>query len=261
MWTAGVWAALVLSGGIGVTLGLVGGGGSIITVPVLVYVAGLPVREAVALSLAVVGATAAVGAVVQARQGNVHPKAALLYGGAGVVGAALGARLTPLVPPPVLMTVFAALMIWVGLRMARGGPEGEVSRKAECVAWKCLLAGFGVGVVTGFLGVGGGFLIVPALLRFAKMPMAPAVGTSLAVIAANSLSGFAAHAGELSAGAGALAAALTAASVAGIFVGMALGKRMKPGGLKKAFGGLSLAVAGYLIVMNVRPLLALITGG
>lgn len=261
MWTVGVWAAVVLSGAIGLSLGLIGGGGSIITVPVLVYVAGLPVREAVALSLAVVGTTAAVGAVFQARQGNVHGKAALFYGSAGIVGAALGARLTPLVPAPVLLTLFAALMIWVGLRMMRrGDPTDDLppQQRAECFPWKCALAGLVIGTLTGFLGVGGGFLIVPALLRFAKMRMPLAIGTSLVIIAVNSAAGFAAHVSDVKSGM-VLALTLTAAAIAGLFAGMGLGRRMRPEGLKNAFGGLSLAVAAYLIVMNLRPLWALVT--
>lgn len=257
MWTVGVWAAVALSGGIGLSLGLIGGGGSIITVPVLVYVAGLPVPEAVALSLAVVGTTAAVGAVFQARAGRVHPKAALLYGGMGMVGAALGAQLTPLVPAPVLLTLFALLMVWVGLRMVRGKPENELSEKAECVTWKCALAGLVIGVLTGFLGVGGGFLIVPALMRFAKMPMPLAIGTSLVIIAVNSLAGFVAHLSDVQSGIS-LALALTTAAIAGLFAGMALGKRMQPQGWKTVFVGISLGVAAYLMVMNARPLWALI---
>jgi len=259
MWTAGVWAAVVLSGAIGLSLGLIGGGGSIITVPVLIYVAGLPVREAVALSLAVVGTTAAVGAIFQARDGNVHGKAAFLYGGTGMVGAAIGARLTPLVPAPVLLTLFAALMIWVGLRMARGrSEEGDLPQRAECVAWKCALAGLVIGTLTGFLGVGGGFLIVPALLRFAKMRMPLAIGTSLVIIAVNSAAGFAAHLSDVQSGMS-LVLAFTAAALVGLFAGMRLGKRMKPQRLKTVFGAVSLAVAAYLIAMNLGPLWALMT--
>lgn len=257
MWTVGIGAAIGLSSAIGLSLGLIGGGGSIITVPVLVYVAGLPVPEAVALSLAVVGTTAGVGAVFQARDKKVHWKAAALYGGMGMVGAAFGARLTPLVPAPVLLTLFAGLMIWVGLRMVRGKSEKELSEKAECVTWKCALAGLVIGVLTGFLGVGGGFLIVPALMRFAKMPMPLAIGTSLVIIAANSLAGFVAHLSDVQSGIS-LALALTAAAIAGLFAGMALGKRMQPQGLKTIFGGISLGVAAYLLVMNARPLWALI---
>lgn len=171
MWTAGVWAALALSSLIGLSLGLVGGGGSIVTMPILVYVAGLPPREAIALSLPIVGATAALGAVLQARSSNIHAKAAAVYGGTGMAGAVLGARLTPLVPPPVLMLLFAALMVAVGLRMVRGRDEAEMPHKVECNFGKCALAGLGLGIMTGFLGVGGGFLLVPALLRFTHMPM------------------------------------------------------------------------------------------
>ena len=262
-WPPGIWAALVLSGAIGLSLGLIGGGGSIITVPVLVYVAGLPVREAVALSLAVVGTTAAVGAVFQARDANVHTKAALLYGGPGIVGAALGARLTPLVPAPVLLTLFAVLMVWVGLRMMRPqatAPE-YLSARAECNPTKCVAAGLVIGIVTGFLGVGGGFLIVPALLRFTRMPMAQAIGTSLVIIAVNSFAGLAAHVADVQNGMGGLAVAFTVAAIAGLFAGMRLGKRMRPQGLKAVFGALSLAVAAYLVLMNAGPLWALVTHG
>lgn len=258
MWTPGLIAALALSGAIGLSLGLVGGGGSIITVPVLVYVAGLPLPQAVALSLAIVGATAAVGSAVQVRQGAAHLKAAAVFGGTGMMGAVGGAKLTPLVPGPVLMAVFAALMIAVGLRMVRGTDEADEPEHAECHFWKCGLVGLVLGILTGFLGVGGGFLIVPALLRFAKLPMRQAVGTSLLIIAANSASGFLAHLGEMR-GALGLAAAFIAVAVAGMFGGLRLARRMQPAGLKVAFGGLSLAVAVYLIVMNAGPLMELIT--
>jgi uncharacterized membrane protein YfcA len=260
MWTIGAWAALVLSAGIGLSLGLVGGGGSIITVPVLVYVAGIPVKEAVALSLAIVGATAAVGAVTKAREGRVDPRAAALFGITGMVGAVLGAQLTPLVPPAVLLVLFALLMVAVGVRMIRGQSEAEAPERAECHVGKCGLAGLGVGVLTGFLGVGGGFLIVPALLRFARMPMHRAVGTSLAVIAANAASGFAAHRGELGGGLE-LAAAFTAAAVAGVLFGSTLGRRMKASELKTAFGGVALAVAAYLLAVNIGPLVGLVAHG
>jgi uncharacterized membrane protein YfcA len=133
----------------------------------------------------------------------------------------------------------------------------EQPERAECHLGKCILSGLGVGVLTGFLGVGGGFLIVPALLRFARLPMRRAVGTSLAIIAVNSLSGFLAHLGDLS-GRTLLAVGFTAAAVAGVLVGTALGRRMHPAGLKTAFGGLALAVAAYLIMMNAAPLMALV---
>ena len=257
MWTAGVWTALVLSSLIGLSLGLVGGGGSIVTVPILVYVAGLPPREAIALSLPIVGATAALGAILQARSGNVHAKAAAIYGVMGMMGAVGGARLTALVPPSVLMMLFAALMVVVGWRMARGRDETETPQKVECNFPKCALTGLGLGVMTGFLGVGGGFLLVPALLRFTHMPMRQAVGTSLAIIAANSAAGFLAHLGDVRDGLP-LALAFTIAAIAGLGVGTWLSRHLKPAGLKTAFGGLSLAVAAYLIAMNIQPLMKLV---
>jgi uncharacterized membrane protein YfcA len=257
MWTTGVWAAIVLSAGIGLSLGLVGGGGSIVTVPILVYVAGLAPRAAIALSLPIVGATAALGAIFQARRGNVHPKAAAIYGATGMAGAVSGARLTALVPPPVLMVLFAGLMIVVGLRMVQGRDEPEMPHKVECNWKKCAVAGLGLGIMTGFLGVGGGFLLVPALLRFTHMPMRQAVGTSLAIIAANSAAGFLAHMAQLQ-GQLPLALSFTCAAVIGLMVGTLLSRRIKPACLKTAFGGLSLAVAAYLIAMNVQPLIKLI---
>ncbi|MGV3721775.1 MAG: sulfite exporter TauE/SafE family protein [Actinomycetota bacterium] len=259
MWTAGVYAALVLSAGVGLSLGLVGGGGSIVTVPILVYVAGLPAREAVALSLAVVGATAAVGAVAQWRGGNIHLKAALVFGLTGMLGAPFGARLTPLVPPPVLMLLFAALMIVVGLRMVRRDTEADAEPCPECQPLKCGLAGLGVGVLTGFLGVGGGFLIVPALLRFARTPMKLAVGTSMLIITASSLSGFVAHLEDFN-GRMDLAAAFIGVALLGLAAGTVLARRMRPAGLKRVFGGVALSVAAYLVAMNVGPLVQLNSG-
>lgn len=259
MWTAGVVAALVLSGVVGLSLGLVGGGGSIVTVPILVYVAGLSPRQAVALSLAIVGATAAVGALLNLRSGNTDLRAAAVFGVTGMVGALLGAPLTRLVPEPVLMLVFAVLMVVVGQRMLRRGEEPPAGADLQCQPARCAAAGFGVGVVTGFLGVGGGFLIVPALLRFARAPMRKAVGTSLLIIALNSASGFAAHLAEAR-GLLPLALSFTAVALVGMVAGTALSKRMQPQSLKAAFGGLALLVAAYLVVMNIRPLLGLWLG-
>jgi uncharacterized membrane protein YfcA len=257
MWTAGVWAALLLSAGVGLTLGLVGGGGSIVTVPVLVYVAGLSPEQAVALSLGIVGATAAVGAVLQYRAGNAELKPALVFGLTGMVGALLGAPLTRLLPGPVLLLLFAALMIGVGLRTLRTRGQGEREEGSECHPVRCAVAGLGVGVLTGFLGVGGGFLIVPALARFARTPMRKAVGTSLIIIAANSAAGFAAHLDDVGRN-GPLAVAFTLSALVGLVGGTALGRRMHPKGLRTVFAGLVLTLAAYLVVMNAGPAIGLL---
>jgi len=258
MWTIGMAAAVVLSAGIGLSLGLVGGGGSIVTVPILVYVAGLTPREAVALSLPIVGATAAAAALLQYRAGNTDLRAASLFAITGMVGAVLGAPLTGLLPGPALMLIFAALMLAVGARMLRVRTEEEPQSAGECSPLRCGIVGLGVGVLTGFLGVGGGFLIVPALLRFARLPMRKAVGTSLLIIAANSASGFLAHLGEIGRH-GPMAVAFTASALVGMVAGTVLGRRMHPAGLKAAFAGLALAVAAYLVVMNARPVLDLLS--
>lgn len=255
----GIPVALALCSLIGLSLGLVGGGGSTITLPVLVYVAGLTPHQAVAVSLAIVGGTSLVGAVAQVRQRNVDLRAGLLFAVAGMVGALAGAPLTRLAPGPVLMTIFAALMLGVGARMLQTRQEVEPPPGQQCRPVVCAAAGLGVGVLTGFLGMGGGFLIVPALLRFGRLPMRQAAGTSLVVIAANSAAGLAGHAGQVLAG-GWLTAAFTGMAVAGLFGGLALARRMHPTGLKSAFAGLAIAVGAWLLVVNFRPLLGLIEG-
>jgi len=258
MWTTGQAAAVALSGGIGLSLGLVGGGGSIVTVPLLVYVAGLAPREAVAVSLPIVGGVAAVGAALQWRAGNTDARAAAIFAATGMVGALLGAPLTRFVPGPMLLLLFALLMIAVAARMLRTAGDEEPP-EAPCRPDRCAAAGLGVGLLTGFLGVGGGFLIVPALLRFAGLPMRRAVGTSLLVIAANAAAGAAGHFGEIGRHAPLVLACLAAALV-GLGGGLALGRRMAPRGLRAAFAGLALAVAAYLILANAGPLWDLAAG-
>ncbi|MCW1926041.1 sulfite exporter TauE/SafE family protein [Luteolibacter arcticus] len=177
---------------IGLSLGLTGAGGSVITLPVLVYLAGVPPREAVGLSLLVVGAAAAAGAVQCWRAGDLHARAASMFALSGMAGAWFGAKFTRLVAPEFLMVVFAVLMLAVAARMLFSRDE-DATLPPECRPWRCLGIGGGTGIMTGFLGVGGGFLLVPALIKFARLPLRMATGTSLAVIAFNSAAGFAAH--------------------------------------------------------------------
>jgi uncharacterized membrane protein YfcA len=189
--------ALALLGaiGIGLSLGLTGAGGSILTLPVLVYLDGIPPREAVGLSLLIVGTAAAVGAWQRARAGEVHLKAAGMFVISGMVGAVLGSRITPLLSPAALMLSFASLMVVVALKMLLAGNTAP-QPAPECKPARCLLAGGAVGVLTGFLGVGGGFLLMPALVKFARLPIRTATGTSLAIIACNSAAGFVSHLGD-----------------------------------------------------------------
>jgi uncharacterized membrane protein YfcA len=150
--------ALALLGavGIGLVLGLTGAGGSILTLPVLVYLAGIEPREAVSLSLIIVGAAALAGAWQRARVGEVYYKAVLMFAVSGMLGATLGAKLTHFVSPNALMLAFAGVMIALGVRMMLMR-RPSVQPGIECHPMRCLMAGAGVGVLTGFLGVGGDF--------------------------------------------------------------------------------------------------------
>ncbi len=237
---------------IGVLLGLIGGGGSILTVPILVYVLGEGVHEATAISLVIVGATALFGAIPHARAGRVAGATALLFGGAGIAGAFVGTALNRLVSGPVLLLLFGILMLVVAAQMVFGrkptesletGPEQTGFR------WPVLAAGLTVGVMTGFFGVGGGFLIVPALVLVLGFPMRLAVGTSLVIITINSGAGVAAHLGS-----GGVDLPLAVLFIIGGVLGSALGGRaagrINEAQLSRGFAALVVLVGLYLIVQN-----------
>ena len=230
---------------IGLSLGLTGAGGSIITLPVLVYLADVAPKEAVGLSLFIVGVAALVGALQRIRGGGIHPKAALMFALSGMVGAAGGARLTPLVSGRVLMVIFAMLMLVVAVNMLIGKND-ELSPAAECKPLRCLLAGLAVGVLTGFIGVGGGFLLVPALVKFAKLPLRQATGTSLAIIAFNSASGFLGHFGEAPPR-WPLAFLFAGIAAAGVLAGASLAKRMPVARLRQGFAVMVIATGAFVL--------------
>jgi uncharacterized membrane protein YfcA len=230
---------------IGLSLGLTGAGGSIITLPVLVYLAGLPPKEAVGLSLFVVGAAALVGAMQRFRSGEVQLKAVLMFALSGMVGATGGAQLTPLVSAKMLMIIFALLMLIVALHMLMG-PKVENTSKAECRPARCLLAGLGVGVLTGFIGVGGGFLLMPALVKFAKLPLRVATGTSLAVISFNSAAGFVSHFGEAPPR-WTLAFVFAGIAVAGVLLGSNFAKRLPISRLRQGFAIMVIVTGSFVL--------------
>jgi hypothetical protein len=238
---------------IGVSLGLLGSGGSIVTLPVLVYVAGVPTHQAVPMSLVIVGVTAGAGSVLLGRRHGIDGRAAAAFALTGSAGAFLGAHLTALVAPEVLLLCFAGIMIAAGTGLlARPSGTGRVSAS---VLPRCLAAGTGVGFLTGFLGVGGGFLIVPALLLFAGLDMKRAVPTSLVVIACNAAGGLA---GQVRAvpidwpvTAGFLAAALL-----GMAGGAAVAGRVVAATLQRVFAwsivGLGAAIAAWNAAVLTR---------
>jgi uncharacterized membrane protein YfcA len=236
---------------IGVALGLLGGGGSIITVPVLVYAASIEAQTAVTMALAIVGVTSLVGSAFKARSGLVHKNAAFLFSATGIVGALLGAQLTPLVAPKILLVLFAILMIATAAGMLRKRNGKDLAPSAQCRPWRCASAGLGVGAITGFLGVGGGFLIVPAMVHFGKVPLKMAIGTSLVVIAFNSLAGFA---GQLrhSTINWATTGGIIVMALIGMRVGFVLTPRVPRERLSQLFGWSVIAVGVFVLVNNLR---------
>jgi len=180
-------AAMLLAVLVGLSLGALGSGGSIITIPVLVYVAGVPAEDAIGMSLVIVGATSLIGAFLHVKRGNVAFKPGLIFAATGMVGAYIGSSGTQMLSRRSLMLIFASIMIVVGVRMWRSAAAKTGS--GDFSVPRCLAVGFGVGLLTGFLGIGGGFLIVPALVLFAGLDSRLAAGTSLAVIALNSTTG------------------------------------------------------------------------
>ncbi|MGA7615100.1 MAG: sulfite exporter TauE/SafE family protein [Thermoanaerobaculia bacterium] len=241
----------ILAALVGVSLGLLGGGGSIITVPLLVYVLGVEPHASVGMSLAVVGITSLIGAIVHFRRGTVDGRTGALFAGSGMVAAYFGSRLTRLFSDQGLMLTFAGLMIVIGVLMLfrRGTADTEETTKKSS-AWKALLAGVGVGVLTGALGVGGGFLIVPALVFFGGLGMRQAVGTSLVVIAINCAAGFAGHFGAEGLDLG-ITALVAGPAAAGTIVGARLANTISPSSLRKSFAVFVILVAFYLIWKNV----------
>lgn len=246
---------LTLGFGIGGSLGLLGGGGSILTVPALVYLLGLSPQVAVTTSLAIVGTNSALGAFFHRSQGTLNWRVALIFGGTGMVVSYLSAGLSKQVSPTALMIAFALLMLAVGTLLMRQKPARF---NPDCTdnlkVWKVFAGGAGVGLVTGILGVGGGFLIVPALVMLVRMPIHQAVGTSLVVIAMNSLAGFMGHLSGITLDVP-LIVIFIAAGVAGTFAGARLGKRLDAARLRKAFALLVIALALFLLYDNLRQLL------
>ena len=236
---------------IGVFLGLLGGGGSILTVPVLHYVLGYGVKDAIPMSLVVVGLTSGFGAINHARVGTVRWRTALGFGPPAIVGAILGAELGLRVEATTQLTVFAVVMLLAAVSMLRGG-AGEKARPAGARHPLPLitLVGALVGVLTGFVGVGGGFLYVPALALLAGLAMKEAIGTSLVLILLSCAAGLVRYWGHLQFDWRAIALFSGLA-----FVGVAVGSRLVPylsqRALKKGFAFFLLAM-GAVVLLSGR---------
>jgi uncharacterized membrane protein YfcA len=248
---------------IGVSLGLIGGGGSILTVPVLVYLFNVEPVMATAYSLFIVGLTSAVGSMNFFQQGLVNVKTAIIFGIPSIAAVYLTrAFIIPAIPSEIftlgefevtksilLMVLFAVLMIAASYSMIKkdNKADGEEAKKQEFNYPLILLEGAVVGVLTGLVGAGGGFLIIPALVVLSKLPMKEAVGTSLAIIAAKSLLGFTGDLGKTEID-WMFLLLVSIFAIVGIFVGSSLSKKIDGKKLKPAFGWFVLVMGIYIIL-------------
>ena len=243
---------------IGLSLGLLGGGGSTLTVPVFVYVLGFAPKDAIAMSLPVVGVTSLVGAASHWRSGNVQVRTALLFGVVAMAGSYLAARfLAPLMSGALQLALLAIVMLAAAISMFRSaGRKPKVSEEAPRPLALPLLGGVAllVGAMTGIVGIGGGFLIVPALVLLARVPMKEAVGTSLLVIAMNTTSGYVGYAGRTTMAWGFLAG-FTLVAIAGILAGARLVQYVSQSQLKRAFAVFLIAIGAFVLIQNRHALI------
>jgi uncharacterized protein len=251
---------------IGISLGLIGGGGSILTVPVLVYLFGVSPVLATAYSLFIVGATSLFGALPKYKSGEVNVKTAFIFGLPSIAAVYITrAFIVPAIPNTVfnigeftvsksllMMLLLAVLMVFASVSMISNNKSSgiEPTGQQQFNYPMILLEGAVVGMLTGLVGAGGGFLIIPALVLFSKLPMKQAVGTSLLIIAAKSLIGFTGDLGKAAMD-WKLLLTVTALAIAGIFIGNRLSKKISADSLKKGFGWFVLIMGIYIIIKEL----------
>lgn len=254
---------VILSGAItGIVLGLFGSGGSIIAMPALMYLLNVEAKSAIAMSMGIVAVTATISGWDNWRRGNVDLKVAAMFGLFGVIGTYGGARLGVYTPVQVQLTLFALVMYaaaWKMLQIKKqpvsqlataGGPPLSEDEAISAHMGHIAAHGVGVGVLTGLVGVGGGFLIVPALVLLSGIPMKIAIGTSLVIVAAKSYSGFAGYVAAVPVDWTTMAS-FTAVTVAGSFVGTRVAHRFSQETLKRSFGVFLVFVASYILLKSV----------
>ncbi|MFE2297208.1 sulfite exporter TauE/SafE family protein [Streptomyces sp. NPDC059445] len=238
--------ALLAGGVTGLALGALGGGGSVLTVPALIYLLGFTPSAATTASLVIVTLTSATALSAHAREGTVRWRAGALFALAGLIPAALGGAVSGLLPPAVLTGAFALIAGLAAWRMLR--PSAEVAGSTPAGTGRITGTGAGLGAVTGVLGVGGGFLAVPALVNVVGLRMRAAVGTSLLVITANSLAALLARAGTAHSVDWAVVAPFAGAAVLGAWDGKRLAARLSGGTLQRIFAWALLAVAALMFL-------------
>ena len=239
---------------VGLSLGMLGGGGSILTVPIFVYVLGFDPKLAIAMSLPVVGGASLIGAMSHWKAGNVRLSTAAIFGVIAMAGAYAGARLAAFVSARFQLVLLAVVMIAAAVSMFRSARRDRLAE--EPPAHRPMSLGLlvpvalSVGLLTGVVGIGGGFLIVPALVVLARVPMSQAVGTSLLVIAMNSLSGFAGYLGMVSLPWRFMLIFMAIAAV-GILVGTRLVRYVSQSALKQGFSIFLILVGAFILFNNL----------
>ena len=244
----------------GMLLGIFGSGGSIITMPALLYLLNVEPKAAIAMSLGIVAITATITAMQHWRHGNVNLRITAIFGLFGVAGTYAGALLGVITPVVIQLSVFALVMYAAAWKMLKPQPQHKSvgAAVADCPNGYCddleygqiAMHGIAVGILTGIVGVGGGFLIVPALVLLSGLPMKKAVGTSLSIVALKSFAGFAGYAGSVTIDYP-MMATFTAIAIIGSLVGSQLGHRLPADLLKHGFGGFLLLVASYILFKSV----------
>ncbi|MEV0786923.1 sulfite exporter TauE/SafE family protein [Streptomyces sp. NPDC050423] len=238
--------ALLAGAVVGLALGALGGGGSVLAVPALIYLLGFTPAAATTASLFIVTATSATALYARARAGHVRWKAGAAFAAAGIVPAALTGLVASRLPQPVLTAAFAAVAALAALMMLRPAPPADGHAQAVRPL-RAGGAGAGLGAVTGLLGVGGGFLAVPALVTVLAFEMQAAVGTSLLVITVNSLASLVTRSGGAAGLDWAVTAPFTGAAILGAWDGKRLAEKVSGRGLRRLFAAVLLAVAGFML--------------
>ncbi|AYF43946.1 MULTISPECIES: sulfite exporter TauE/SafE family protein [Halobacteriovorax] len=231
----------------GTTLGLLGGGGSILVVPILVYIVKVDPKIAITMSLAIVGLTGFMGTFRHYKNGNVLVKLAFQFGAMTMLSTYLGTYLAKFLTGQMQLFIFAGIMLLASISMLKNGKEVKIKNTSNLTIF---LAASVVGIVTGLIGVGGGFLIVPALVNFFHVDMKKAVGTSLLIIAINSLIGFV---GNIINSPGLeldyqFIAIFTALAIVGSQIGSALTHKLPQEKLKKIFGYFLIVMGAFMII-------------
>lgn len=252
------WDAIIAGLVTGIVLGIFGSGGSIVTTPALLYLLAVPPKSAIAMSLGIVAVTASITAIQHWRAGHVELRVTAVFGLFGIVGTYAGARLGVITPVLLQLTLFALVMYAAAWRMLRPSTPAiagsAVTEEAGCTSRRCLshvaMHGVVVGLLTGLVGVGGGFLIVPALVLLSRLPMKQAVGTSLAIVAVKSYAGFAGYLGEVPIDY-ALMGLFTGVAIVGSVIGTRVAHRISGAALKRGFAVFLLLVATYILADNL----------